>query len=251
VPQIVLGGTVVDLRHRIDVLDAVRDKLTCSEPGPPLAIGSANLDHLHHFGRGRPGAGTIRSGDVEWLMLLDGSPLVRRAERLTGRVWPALAGSDLLPPLLSVAEEARTPVGFLGGTPALHERLEPVLQELFPRLAVAGGWAPDRADLDSPDLAGAVREAGPALLVVGLGKPRQESWIERYAAASGARVLLGFGAAADFLAGTARRAPAWARQHRLEWLYRLAREPRRLARRYCIQGPPALWRLWTASEVSR
>jgi exopolysaccharide biosynthesis WecB/TagA/CpsF family protein len=78
---------------------------------------------------------------------------------------------------------------------------------------------------------------------VSLGKPRQEIWCARYAAASGAKVCLAFGAAPDFIAGTVSRAPEVLRASGLEWLYRLWLEPRRLARRYLLQGPPALFHL--------
>ena len=89
-------------------------------------------------------------------------------------------------------------------------------------------------------VAAEVAAAGVDVLVVGLGKPRQELWIDRHGAATGARVLLAFGAAADFLAGSVRRAPKFMQDNGIEWLYRLGVEPRRLARRYLVQGPPAL-----------
>jgi exopolysaccharide biosynthesis WecB/TagA/CpsF family protein len=114
-------------------------------------------------------------------------------------------------------------------------------------------WAPERAELTDPEgaraLADAVRAAGVDLLVVGLGKPRQEHWIQHHAAASGARVLLAFGASADFLAGEVSRAPRWVQRGSAEWLYRLCKEPHRLGRRYLLQGPPAIWRLWTGSAL--
>jgi exopolysaccharide biosynthesis WecB/TagA/CpsF family protein len=258
--RIVLGGALVDLRHRDDVISAVGDRLTGGVPadavlaGAALAIGSANLDHVHHFGRsGRSAADIDVAGESpEWLMLLDGAPMVRRATSLTGRPWPLLAGSDLLPALLDTAQVAGARVGFLGGTPQMHDIVRPVLADRYPDLVVAGFWAPPRADLadhgTAAGLAELVRGARTDLLVVGLGKPRQERWIQRYASPSGARVLLAFGAATDFLAGTVSRAPAWVRSAGVEWLYRLCREPRRLARRYCVQGPPAMWRLWTDSR---
>jgi N-acetylglucosaminyldiphosphoundecaprenol N-acetyl-beta-D-mannosaminyltransferase len=253
VQRIVLGGTLVDLRQREDVVAAVDDRLR-GAGAVPLAVGSANLDHVHHFGTSGRSAGDIDpSGpSPEWLMLLDGTPMVRHATRLSGHPWPLLAGSDLLPVLLDTARGAGSRVGFLGGTAQMHELLRPVLADRYPGLAVAGCWAPPRADLADPaaaaELAAQVREAKVDLLVVGLGKPRQERWIQRHAEASGARVLLAFGAAADFLAGTVSRAPRWARRGGVEWLYRFAREPRRLARRYLVQGPPAIWRLWTDSR---
>jgi exopolysaccharide biosynthesis WecB/TagA/CpsF family protein len=252
--RIVLGGALVDLRHREDVVAAVDDRLRVAGAAVPLAVGSANLDHVHHFGRGGRSAIDIdvSGSSPEWLVLLDGAPMVRRAARLSGHPWPLLAGSDLLPVLLDTAREAESRVGFLGGTAQMHDLLRPVLADRYPDLTVAGCWAPPRADLADPaaaaELANSVREAKVDLLVVGLGKPRQERWVQRHAEASGARVLLAFGAAADFLAGTVSRAPQWARQGGVEWLYRFGREPRRLARRYVVQGPPALWRLWRDSR---
>jgi N-acetylglucosaminyldiphosphoundecaprenol N-acetyl-beta-D-mannosaminyltransferase len=252
--RIVLGGAPVDLRQREDVVAAVDERLRGAGPAVPLAIGSANLDHVHHFGTGGRSATDFDPAGAcpQWLVLLDGTPIVRRASRLAGRPWPQLAGSDLLPLLLSTAQDDGATVGFLGGTEAMHAALLPVLAQRYPLLTVAGCWAPPRADLADPvaaaALAGQVRDAKVDLLVVGLGKPRQERWIQAHAQASGARVLLAFGAATDFLAGTVSRAPRWVINGGVEWLYRFAREPRRMARRYLVQGPPAMWRLWRDSR---
>lgn len=252
--RVYLGGAAVDLREASDVVTAVRTRLGRTSQGPPLAVASANLDHVHHFGTG----GASRDGlDAEgnapvWLILLDGVPLARRAASLTGTLWPRLAGSDLLPELLAAARAARARVGFLGGFPETHERLAAVLARGYEELRVAGFWAPAREDLSDPKaaaaLAGDIRRARVDLLVVSLGKPRQELWIQRHALASGARVLLAFGAASEFLAGSATRAPLWARRSGMEWLYRLVREPRRLWRRYCVQAPAALWRIRTGAR---
>lgn len=252
--RVVLGGAPVDLWRDGDVLAAVRDRLA-TEEGPPLAVSSANIDHIHHFGTGGANRADLdlTSPSPRWVVLLDGAPLVRRANRLTGVEWPRLAGSDLLTPLLADAESDGASVGFLGGMPAMHDRLATVLTTIFPALKVAGMWAPERAELADPDraraLADAVRVARVDLLVVGLGKPRQERWIQHHAGDCGARVLLAFGASADFLAGEVNRAPGWVQRASAEWLYRLYKEPRRLGRRYLLQGPPAMWRLRTRSSV--
>jgi exopolysaccharide biosynthesis WecB/TagA/CpsF family protein len=125
----------------------------------------------------------------------------------------------------------------------LRERLT----EDFPTLRVGGYWSPSRSELANSDenaaLIEQIRATGIDLLVVGLGKPRQEVWIDAYAELTGARVLLAFGASADFLAGQVTRAPQWLRDHGLEWCYRLAQEPRRLGKRYLVQGPRAMTRL--------
>ena len=251
--RVSLAGTPVDLCSHADVLRIVRTRLgaaSLSEESRPLLVASANLDHVHHFGRGGRHQGIV--GDPQsaahWLVLLDGMPLVWRARALDrGSTWRRLAGSDLLQDLLLVAQADGHRVGFLGGTADTHARLAAALAGALPNLPVAGYWAPQRWQLDddpaSTRLAAEVRDAGVDLLVVGLGKPRQELWSLRYGPTTGAKVCLAFGAAADFIAGTVARAPEVLRSSGLEWLYRLALEPRRLSRRYLLQGPPALCRL--------
>lgn len=253
--RIRLAGTPVDLCLEAEAVSRVRGRLAAGS-GRPLVVASANLDHVHHFGRGgrHPGLIGEPGSGADWLVLLDGMPLVWRARQLDrGSVWQRLAGSDLLGELLSVAERDGRRVGFLGGSAQTHDRLATALAGSWPGLAVSGYWAPSRADLTdsraSSAMAGEVRDAGTDLLVVGLGKPRQELWSARYGTDTGAKVLLAFGAAADFVAGTVRRAPDALRDSGLEWLYRLALEPRRLARRYLLQGPPALVRLFADRQA--
>lgn len=246
---------MVDLWCTDHLFDCVSQRLGGSRPATPLAISSANLDHIHHFGANGRNRGDLDIGgpSPEWVVLLDGAPLVRRAGALTGRSWPRLAGSDLLPDLVALAEKVGASVGFLGGRAEMHESLRPVLENRYPSLKVAGLWSPARSELADPDGAAAlardVCSARVDLLVVGLGKPRQELWVRHHAVASGARVLLAFGAATDFLAGMVERAPRWVQDAGMEWFYRLLKEPRRLGRRYCLQAPPALWRLRTRSHV--
>ncbi len=257
-PRVRLGGSVADLLTEREAV-AVVMRHALGDQGATLGVASLNLDHLHHFDGSElawladdAGADT-RGAGVRWLGLLDGAPLVARANALTGRTWPRLAGSDLIGPLLDAAQAQGVPVGFVGGAPAIHPVLRARLAESYPTLPLVGTWAPERAAVTDPDasaaLAAQIAAAGPRILVVGFGKPRQERWIAAHGEATGARVLPAFGAVVDFLAGRVRRAPAWAASHGLEWAWRLALEPRRLARRYLVQGPPAYLALRRDSRV--
>jgi N-acetylglucosaminyldiphosphoundecaprenol N-acetyl-beta-D-mannosaminyltransferase len=243
-PRLVLDSAAVDLATREETLALVANTLGDPEQ-PALALASANLDHFHHFGADGPsnGRALLDTSELRWKILLDGAPVAAVVRWRTGESWPLLTGSDLLPEILAVAAAGGHTVGFLGGTAAMHDRLRAVLAEDFPGLDVAGTWAPSRAELNdaarAEEITDEIRGAAPEILVVGLGKPRQEEWIQLHAAQSGARVLLAFGAATDFLAGLSTRAPRWVRRLRIEWLYRLVREPRRLYRRYLIEGPRA------------
>lgn len=249
-----LGGAPVDLMPRAAAISVILAAASeGARGGPPLAVASANLDHLHHFGRhGRWATALTGPCDVRWLTLLDGHPHVTRARRLDGRPWPQLAGSDLIEELLDESEQRGTSVGFLGGTTATHARLQERIALRWPRLVVKGYWAPERAEITDPAraraLAHTVAAAGPQMLFVGFGKPRQELWITEHGAASGASALLAFGASADFVAGSVQRAPEPIPDLGMEWLWRLALEPRRMAKRYLVQGPPAYADLWMHSR---
>jgi exopolysaccharide biosynthesis WecB/TagA/CpsF family protein len=235
--------------HRIDLIQhhqlgvAVDDALAGRRA--PLLLASANLDHVYRFERQTDLFATTPDG--QWLVLLDGMPLVWACRRKTGRAWDRLAGADLLPDLLTQAEARDAGVGFVGGSDAARRALAPALEARWPRLRVAGHWTPTREVVDdrraSSVLASEIADARTDILVVGLGKPRQEQWMARHASATGARVTGAFGASADFISGIQKRAPEVLSRVGGEWLYRLARDPRRLARRYLAEGPVALARV--------
>jgi len=237
---VTLGGTKVGLLDAEPALELILARARAA--APPLAVASANLDHIGHFGEGSRWHGVLddHQSGVEWLTLLDGSPLVKRAEVLTGRRWPCLAGSDIIEPILTAAEKRGFRIGLLGGTAEAHEIIRDRFGRERPGLTVAGSWAPSREELADVDQSGAmaaeIAAAGVEILLVCLGKPRQELWIKEYGNATGAGVLLAFGAVVDFLAGGRERAPGIVRDAGIEWAWRLALEPRRLARRYLVDG---------------
>ncbi|MEJ3403948.1 WecB/TagA/CpsF family glycosyltransferase [Rathayibacter sp. YIM 133350] len=243
--RISLAGSSIDLREFDEAIDFITRRAMTPDT-PPLAVASINLDHIHHFGAGSAWSGVLDAREhaqLEWLKLIDGAPLAAQAKRMTGHAWPRLAGSDLIAPTLAAAERNGTSVGFLGGAESTHDLLRAQLTEAYPALQVTGFWAPTREDLSDTErsqrLAREIARARTDILVVGLGKPRQELWISRYGSQTGARVLLAFGAVVDFLAGRVSRAPRFFVDHGLEWAWRLALEPKRLATRYLIEDPPA------------
>lgn len=254
--RIQIGGCPVDLMTRPEAVATIAARWGGQQA--PLGVVSLNLDHIHHFGARGTWRGTLEDrpspSAVSWLHLLDGQPLVHRAEQVTGTRWPRLAGSDLIDELLDQAERAGARVGILGGSDETHHLLRRTFAETRPALSISGWWAPERSELQdhrrSREIAADVAAADTDLLVVGLGKPRQELWIAEHGAATGARTLLAFGAVVDFLAGRVPRAPGWMSEHTLEWAYRLAHEPRRLSRRYLVQGPPAYLQLRRSEPVA-
>ncbi|WP_284974664.1 WecB/TagA/CpsF family glycosyltransferase [Arthrobacter sp. efr-133-TYG-104] len=251
--EVNLGGAAVKLLAMDTAVHEITNR-AATPASRPLGVCSANLDHIRHFGAGSRWLGTLDASEpVEWLTLIDGAPLAAQARRLTGRQWPRLAGSDLVGPLLDEAAMLGLSVGFLGGSTSTHQRIKSQFAAERPNLRIAGWWSPDRPVLGnesaSRSLAAEIAETAPDILVVGLGKPRQELWIAEYGHLTGARVLLAFGAVVDFLAGQIRRAPAWMSSNSLEWAWRLMLEPRRLARRYLVDGPESYLKLRRSSSV--
>lgn len=173
------------------------------------------------------------------LCLADGQPLVWATRWLGTPVPEKVSGSDLVWPLLQRAAAESWRVYLLGGSPGSAElaaaRLE---RELAVR--VVGQDAPWVQTEGGPDEAAVVErvcQAAPDLVLVGLGAPKQERFIDRVVQHIRPAVALGIGASIDFLAGRVRRAPRWVSRAGLEWLFRLAQEPRRLARRYLVKDP--------------
>jgi N-acetylglucosaminyldiphosphoundecaprenol N-acetyl-beta-D-mannosaminyltransferase len=160
--------------------------------------------------------------------------------RLLGiRTAARVYGPDLTPHLLEAAAREGIPVGFYGATDAVLEKLLRAVGSRYPSLRVAYAWAPPfRALTREEDRAATtlINDSGARILFVGLSTPKQERWMAAHRGRVEA-VMLGVGAAFDFLAGTKRQAPRWMMRAGLEWLFRLASEPRRLARRYLKHNP--------------
>lgn len=129
---------------------------------------------------------------------------------------------------------------FYGGAPDVAARMIETLRRRNPDLIVAGALSPPfraqtPAEIDA-DLE-AIEAAAPDIVWVGLGSPRQEVWMATHRPRLGAAILIGVGAAFDLHGGAKPQAPAWMRARGLEWLFRLATEPRRLWRRYAVTVP--------------
>ena len=128
---------------------------------------------------------------------------------------------------------------FYGGAPGVAEDLAKRFAEKFPGLIVAGKYCPPFRSLSQAEddgIVSIINSSGADIVWVGLGAPKQERWMFEHRERLRAPVLVGVGAAFDFFTGRIAQAPLWMRENGLEWLSRLSKEPRRLWRRYLIQG---------------
>jgi N-acetylglucosaminyldiphosphoundecaprenol N-acetyl-beta-D-mannosaminyltransferase len=177
----------------------------------------------------------IREADY---VCADGVSVVVACKWLGGARATRIPGVDLIVDLCEEAAGLGLKVFFLGGNPGSAERTASLLRRRFPALQVAGACCPPRGFQSSPETLGEVlaevQSAQPAILFVALGAPAQEFFIRDHIRPMGVPVAVGIGGSLDILAGEFRRAPQFLQKAGLEWAFRLAQEPRRLARRYII-----------------
>lgn len=111
------------------------------------------------------------------------------------------------------------------------------LKRRFPRLLIVGQYAPPflaSEQKEKPEIIDQINASGADVLWVGLGSPKQDFWMAVHRSQINVPVMIGAGAAFDFLAGTKAQAPRWMQKVGLEWVFRLCCEPRRLWRRYLV-----------------
>lgn len=182
------------------------------------------------------------------LILTDGMPVYLAARLLRRRVPQRVPGSDLVPRVFEAAEQSGGLTAFLlGAGPGVAERAARRIAQKWPAVRVVGTCSPPLGfEQDGEQNAGIleqIRSAAPDVLIVGLGAPKQELWVHRHRQNIAAPVALCVGATIDFLAGEKRRAPPWMRATGLEWLHRIASEPRRLVGRYARDAAIFPWLL--------
>jgi len=230
-----IGGLHVDVVDMAGALDAI-DALVAAKAGG--TVFTPNVDHVvqvEHDPRFRA------AYDAVSLSLADGMPLLWAARLLKTPLPEKVSGSDLILPLMRRAAERGHRVYFLGGAEGAAALAKHRLLEQFPALQIVG-VDPARVDVNgSAEVQAPILEriaaATPDLLLVALGAPKQEIWSHEQRASLGSAVAIGVGASLDFIAGAQTRAPKWMSDSGLEWAYRLAQDPRRMASRYLLRDP--------------
>ncbi|MBV9202801.1 MAG: WecB/TagA/CpsF family glycosyltransferase [Alphaproteobacteria bacterium] len=179
----------------------------------------------------------VRAALRRFLVFNDGIGADIASRFLFGARFPDnLNGTDFVPYFLAQLQPAKT-IFLFGAKPGVAERAATAIARISPQHTVVGvhhGYC----DVDSPEVLHQIRSHNADLLLVALGNPRQELWLARHFDATGCSLGIAVGALLDFLAGEVSRAPRWVRAARLEWVYRLGLEPRRLAKRY-VMGIPS------------
>ena len=259
--RVVVDGIGIDPVTEADVAAAVCAALDRGEGG---RIVTPNVDILRLASSAKRASRTGVSADPAvlgyladaGLVVADGMPLVW-ASRLAGTPLPErVPGSSLIWSLSYHLGRAGRSVFLVGGTPQDGgRRAAAVLAAACPGLRVAGAISPgygfERDPVSLAEVCASVVEAKPDLVFVGLGFPKQERLIDALRPALPLSWFLGCGAAISFVAGDSARAPLWMQRAGLEWAWRLAGDPGRLAGRYLRHDAPYALRLLASAVLSR
>lgn len=187
--------------------------------------------------------GVVNSAD---LVLPDGLPIAK-AQKFLGAVGSKqVRGQDLMNAVCLMAVNKGMRIGLYGGSDmSVLERVDQVLKTQFPGLDVAYKFSPPfraLSDAEDSSIVSEITDAGVDVLFVGIGCPKQEKWMAVHKADLSC-VMLGVGAAFDFISGSKSHAPRWLQRIGLEWFFRLCSEPTRLWKRYLIQNPRFIYHL--------
>jgi N-acetylglucosaminyldiphosphoundecaprenol N-acetyl-beta-D-mannosaminyltransferase len=187
------------------------------------------------------------------LVAADGMPVVWLARALGASETRRVYGPDLMKALTALSARRGYRQFYYGGAPGVADKLASELIRSNPQLKVVGTICPPFRPLmpaEDDTVVDAINRSDADIVWVGLSTPKQEFWMAEHRRRLNAPVLVGVGAAFDFLSGSKRQAPRWMQRSGLEWLFRLLAEPRRLWRRYAVIVPSfafLAFRRWAAA----
>jgi N-acetylglucosaminyldiphosphoundecaprenol N-acetyl-beta-D-mannosaminyltransferase len=175
------------------------------------------------------------------LVTADGQSVVWAARVFGVRLPERVAGIDLMERMLAAAAERGYRVYFLGARQQVLETAIARLRQRYPKLVVAGSQHGYFEDSETDEVAAAISGSNPDILFVAMSSPRKEHFLGRLGPSLGAPFAMGVGGSVDVIAGLTRRAPVLLQRLGLEWAYRMAQEPRRLAKRYLLKNASFVW----------
>jgi N-acetylglucosaminyldiphosphoundecaprenol N-acetyl-beta-D-mannosaminyltransferase len=237
-------GVGVDVVTMQQAVDRIIDLAKAAPLRGPAVVVTPNVDHLVLHRKHQRLAAVYRRAE---LVLADGMPMVMLTKLLRLPLRDKVSGSDLIDPLVAASAAADVPLFLLGASDEVTEQSAERMRAAHPTLRVVGRRSP-MFDIDggvdgNPDIAAALREAGDAgarLVLLAFGAPKQESLFHDFEAQLPPAVYVCCGASLDFVAGKVSRAPRWMSRIGAEWLYRLAKEPARLWKRYLVRDIAAV-----------
>jgi len=228
-----VAGVAVDVVSEEDVLAFVQERARLRAPSH---IATVNAEFVMRARRDPAFAHVL---DDAALATPDGAGVVWAMRRRGVRQVARVGGSDLIYSISGLAASAGWRVFYLGAAPGVARETARRLAAQFPGLRVVGTYSGSPAERDAAFIVDLVRCSGADILFVAFGAPRQEIWIGNHLLPLGVSIAVGVGGSFDYVAGVARRAPRWMRDHGLDWLWRLVLQPRRWRRMLAL--PRFVW----------
>ncbi len=228
---------------RIGFLNTQIDNLTMNEAVENITkliedknnsyVVTPNLDHIVMLESDTEFFQAYKNAD---LILADGKPLIWISKLLKNPIKEKISGSDLFPQICKMSSKKGFSIFILGAAEGVAEQAAKNLINKYRNLKIAGVYSPpfgfenDNEEINK--IIEMVSSLKPDILAVSLGSPKGEKFIYRYKDSMNIPLSISIGATIDFEAGNVKRAPKWMSNAGLEWLYRMMKEPRRLAKRY-------------------
>ncbi len=241
IPSFDLLGLPVSRVDRAGALRALRGFIASGKPHLVLTADASGA--------------VIAAGDPEFqaiwrradLVTPDSTGILWAARRLGAPLPERVSGVELAEELCRIGAEDGFGLFFYGAAPGVAEAAAHAMEARYPRLRVAGTAHGFLSTVAQAELVERIRALRPAVLLVALGIPRQEKWLAANLDRLGVPVCMGVGGTFDVLAGNVDRAPPWMQRRGLEWLYRLLRNPRKIAKVATL--PRFVWRVLRRQRV--
>jgi N-acetylglucosaminyldiphosphoundecaprenol N-acetyl-beta-D-mannosaminyltransferase len=222
--------------NNVTMDEAVRIIEEKIESGGCHQVATANVDFVMH---------AIRDSELQSilcscsLVVPDGMPILWSARLMGSRLKERVCGIDLVPRMAELAARRGYSIFLLGASERSSQRAAEVLQERYPGLRIAGRYSPPVRPLERmnhEEILKRIELAQPDILLVAFGNPKQEKWLSMHRDRLRVPVSIGVGGSLDMLSGRLARAPRWMQRSGLEWFFRAAQEPQRLALRYLFDA---------------
>ena len=208
------------------------------------AGGYATLTGVHGLSLAQRDPAVASALSDAWLNFPDGVPVTWIQHRTGAPGAERVCGIDLMPLVLDLGQAIGVRHYLFGSTDTVLHALRTEIADRWPAAQVVGTYSPPFGPIDDQRHAAAIdaiNRAQPHIVWIGLGAPKQDLWGQMYAPRLQSSLVMGVGAAFDYVSQSQRRAPLWMQQRGLEWLYRLQSEPRRLTSRYLRSNAAFAW----------
>ncbi len=243
--KVTLFGVPIDNLTMAEVVDRIETMIGDGGIHQHVVV---NVDKIVKMESNPDLRATVLSCD---LITVDGQPVIWVSRFLQCPIKERVTGVDLFNALMARCAERGLRPYLLGARQEIVAKVVDVLKARYPKLDFAGWrngyWGPD----DEDKIVQEIKRAKPDMLCMAVGSPKQELFLGKWKQEMHVPFVMGVGGSFDVTAGVLRRAPQWMQRFGLEWLYRLAQEPRRLWRRYLNEDLAffrLVWREWRAKR---